>query len=226
MVVVVFGCFDKSRIENVINETFGKFEKRFFPKDPFLKEENHFGEDIIDYGKVEMGYMFSGFLAPGLDDEDVYVAKLASDVLGGGKSSRLYKSLYKQRHIVHAIGSTFSEQKGSGNLYISSIFEPKDLDVIKEEIEKQIENIINNGISEEELNRSKLILKADWQFSNETPYDIAETIGYWYLMGNPEFVKNYTNNLEKLTSADIVEFFKKYYSNKTISHVAVLPNIK
>ncbi|MDR3306156.1 MAG: insulinase family protein [Endomicrobium sp.] len=223
MVVIVSGGFDKEKVEQVIGDTFGKFEKQIARNEPLVKEKTRVGKDITEYGKVEVGYMLSGFLASDIDDEDIYVAALAADALGGGKSSRLYKSLYEKKHLVHAVDASFSVEKGAGNVCITSVFKPRNLEAIKEEIEKQIENIINNGITEEELNRSKLLLKTDWQFSNETPYDIADKVGYWSLMGNHDFVPNYLDKLESLTCEDVINFFKKYYSKDTISHVVLLP---
>jgi predicted Zn-dependent peptidase len=225
MVVVVSGSFDKEKVDIVLKDTFGKLKKQPVPSGPLLKEKNRAGKDITQYGKVEVGYMLSGFLASDIDDEDVYTADLAADILGGGKSSRLYKSLYEKQHLVYAIDSTFSVEKGAGNVYIASVFEPKNLKAIKEEIEKQIEDIVNNGIDEEELNRSKLLLKTDWQFSNETPYDIADKVGYFSLIGNPEYVLNYLSRLKSLTIEDVIKFFKKYYSKDTISHVVLLPEV-
>jgi len=224
MLVVVSGGFDKEKVEKVIGDTFAKFEKQKVPSEPLLKEKSRAGKNITKYGKVEVGYMLSGFLASDIDDEDLYVADLATDILGGGKSSRLYKFLYEKEHLVYAIDAYFSVEKGGGNIYIPSVFEPKNIKEIKKEIEKQIEDIIANGISEEELNRSKLLLKTDWQFSNETPYDVADKFGYWNLMGNAEFVCSYLKKLQGLTSKDVVEFFKKYYSKDAISHTALLPN--
>lgn len=223
IIVVVSGGFDNDKTEKIIGNTFGKFKSQPVPEEPILKEGTHAGEHIIEYGKTEVGYMFSGFLASHIDAQDVYVAYLASDILGGGKSSRLYKYLYEERHLVYAIDSTFSVEKGTGNIYITSVFEPENLETIKEEIERQIEEIVNNDISEEELNRSKLLLKTDWQFSNETPYDIADKVGYWSLMGNSNFVPNYLNKLESLTCQDVIKFFKRYYCKDKISHVSLLP---
>jgi predicted Zn-dependent peptidase len=225
IVVVICGGFDKEKIEIVLEKTFSKFKKRAVPCEPLLKEEDRSGKDITQYGKVEVGYMLSGFLASDIDDEDIFIADLAADILGGTKSSRLYKALYEKKHLVYAIDSTFSIERGTGNIYISSIFEPKNLRHIKEEIEKQIEDIISNGITEEELNMSKLLLKTDWQFSSETPYDIADKIGYFNLIGRPDYVPNYLNNLKSMTSKDVINFFKKYYSKNTISHVVLLPKL-
>jgi predicted Zn-dependent peptidase len=225
MTVVVCGGFDKEKVEMILEDTFSKFKKQTVPCEPILKEEERSGKDIMQYGKVEVGYMLSGFLASDIDNEDIYVADLAADILGGAKSSILYKALYEKKHLVYAIDSTFSIEKGTGNVYITSIFEPKNLESIREEIEKQIEDIINNGITEEELNMSKLLLKTDWQFSSETPYDIADKIGYFSLIGRPDYVPNYLNKLNSLTSKDVINFFKKYYSKNTISHVALLPEV-
>jgi predicted Zn-dependent peptidase len=226
MIVVVSGGFDNDKTEKIIGDTFGKFKSQPIPEEPILKEDAHAGEHIIEYGKIEAGYMFSGFLASDIDAQDVYVADLASGILGGGKSSRLYKSLYEKRHLVYAIDSTFSVEKGTGNIYITSVFEPKNLESIKEAIERQIEEIVNNDITEEELNRSKLLLKTDWQFSNETPYDIADKVGYWNLMGNSNFALNYLDKLESLTCQDVIKFFKRYYCKDKISHVSLLPKYK
>jgi predicted Zn-dependent peptidase len=225
MVVVVCGGFDKEKVDIVLEDTFGKFKKQPIPSKPLVKEKNRAGKDLMQYGKVEVGYMLSGFLASDIDDEDVYIADLTADILGGAKSSRLYKSLYEKKHLVYAIDSTFSVEKGGGNIHITSIFDPKNLKAVKEEIEKQIEDVINNGITQEELNISKLLLKTDWQFSNETPYDVADKIGYFSLIGNPNYVSNYLSRLKSLTNKDVINFFKKYYSKDTISHVVLLPKV-
>jgi predicted Zn-dependent peptidase len=148
------------------------------------------------------------------------------EILGSGKTSRLYKSLYLKQHLVYAIDVAFSTEKGAGNVYIMSVFDPKNICEIKTEIKKQIKNIVSNGITEEELRRSKLSIKTDWKFSLETPLGIANTFGYWHLMGNAEFITEYIKKLESFTCSDIVKFFKKYYSQKTIFNVALLPKIK
>jgi predicted Zn-dependent peptidase len=114
-------------------------------------------------------------------------------------------------------------ERGTGNICIISVFDPKNLKKIKDEIRKQIEDIINGGVAEKELDRAKISIKTSWNFSFETPFDIAGTTGYWHLMGNPEFVTEYMKKIESMTVGDIVGFFKKYYSPLAISNIALLP---
>jgi predicted Zn-dependent peptidase len=224
MIVVVSGNFDETSIEKLIGETFGKFEEQSASPDPMLFEKVHDGKDIIEYGEVETGYMFTGFLGPTINEKDIYAADTAVSILGGGKSSRLYKAMYEKKHLVYSTASCFMTEKGTGNICIMSFFDPKNLKKIKDEIKKQIEDIIDGSIAEEELNRAKLSIKTSWNFSLETPFDIADNIGYWHLMGNPEFVAEYIKKIESMTVVDIVGFFKKHYSPAVVSNIALLPS--
>jgi predicted Zn-dependent peptidase len=223
MIVAISGNFDEHDTEKLIGETFGKFDKQSASPDPMLFEKAHDGKDIIECGKVETGYMLTGFLGPTINEEDIYTADTAINILGGGKSSRLYRAMYQKRHLVYSTASYFMTEKGTGNVCIMSVFDSKNLKKIKYEIKKQIEDIINGSVAEEELNRVKILIKTRWNFSLETPFDIASVNGYWHLMGNPEFVTGYMKKIESVTVDDIVDFFKKYYSPTTISNIALLP---
>jgi zinc protease len=223
MIVAVAGNFNELAAEKLIDETFGKFEKQPTSPDPMLFEKAHDGKDIIECGKVETGYMLTGFLGPAINEEAIYAADMAVNILGGGKSSRLYKAMYEKKHLVYSTTSYFMTEKGTGNICIMSVFDSKNLKKIKDEIRKQIEDIITGGVAEEELNRVKISIKTSWNFSLETSFDIAGTTGYWHLMGNPEFVAEYIKKIESITVGDIVSFFKKYYSPAAISNIALLP---
>jgi predicted Zn-dependent peptidase len=225
MIVVVSGNFNETSVEKLIGETFGKFEEQSASQDPMLFEKVHDGKDVIEYGKVETGYMLTGFLGPAINEKDIYAADTAVKILGGGKSSRLYKIMYEKKHLVYSTTSCFMTEKGTGNVCIMSVFDSKNLKKVKDEIRKQIEDIIDGGIAEEELNRAKVSIKTSWNFSLETPFDIADNIGYWHLMGNPEFVEEYIKKIESITVSDISGFFEKHYSPAAVSNIALLPSV-
>jgi predicted Zn-dependent peptidase len=223
MIVAVSGNFDETKIKKLLDETFGKFAKQPVPAEPIFVEKTHNGKDIVEYGKVETGYMLTGFLGPEGNVDDIYVADLAASILGGGKSSRLYRSLYDDKHLVYSISASYSKEKGTGSIYISSTFASKNLKAIKDEIKNQIEGIINNDILEEELARAKLTIKTNWAFSNETPCNIAINNGLWQLMDSLGSVNEYIGKIAKITTCDVIKFFKKYYLPETISNLALLP---
>jgi predicted Zn-dependent peptidase len=226
MIVAVSGNFNEIKIKKLLDETFGKFAKQPAPVEPIFAEKTHNGKDIVEYGKVESGYMLTGFLGPDTNADDVYAADLAASILGGGKSSRLYRYLYDDKHLVYSVNSSYSKEKGTGIMYVSSTFDPKNLKAIKDEIKNQIEGIINNGVLEEELVRAKLAIKTNWAFSNEIPCNIAINNGLWQMMGNLGSINEYIGKIEKITTCDVIKFFKKYYLPETTSNVALLPKSK
>ncbi|MDR1941742.1 MAG: insulinase family protein [Endomicrobium sp.] len=223
MVVVVAGNFDEGEVSSLISETFGKFEKKAPPADPKVREDLSGAKDITDKGNVEIGYLFSGFLGPVIESDDIFTADLAACILGGGKSSRLYRILKEEKQLVVSIGSSFMTCTGNGILYISSAFDPKNLDAIKEEIIKQIDDIVQNGVNPDELARAKLSMKTNWSFAFEKPSDIGYFYGYWNLMKRPEAVEEYMKKIQSLTTQDVRDFFVKYYSRGKIVNAALLP---
>ncbi|MDR2676827.1 MAG: insulinase family protein [Endomicrobium sp.] len=225
IIVVAVGNFNEIKVKKLVGETFGKFYEQSLPIEPLIVENIHNGEDIIEYGNVEIGYMLSGFLGPNLSETDMYIADIAVNILGEGRTSKLYKFLYEKKHLVFSIDAFFMIERGTGNVCIMSLFDPKNIEEVKNEIKNQIQGIIENGVTQKELNRAKLSIKMNLSLSFETSIDIAERLGYWYLMGNPSFVTKYVQKLEKITIEDIIHFFKKYYSSKLISNIALLPKL-
>ncbi|MDR1195343.1 MAG: insulinase family protein [Endomicrobium sp.] len=226
MTVVISGNFDEDKISALVGETFGKFEKKPLPEEPLLFEEAHEGKEIAKKGKVEVGYLISGFLGPDASSDDIFAADLTMQVLGGGKSSRLYRVLKEEKQIVYSINSSFQTMRGTGCVYITAVFEPENYEEIKKEISVQIQNILDNGITVEELERAKLSMKTGWSFAFEKPSNIGYAYGIWNLMGRPEIVDEFLAKMAALKVSDAQEFLKKYYNKDCVINAALLPEDK
>ncbi|MCL2144327.1 MAG: insulinase family protein [Endomicrobia bacterium] len=223
MSVVVCGNFDEQKVAKLIDETFGKFESKRIPEEPQLLEDVRAGKEIVKKSKVEIGYMFFGFLGPDASSDDIFAADLAMHVLGGGKSSRLYRVLKEEKQLVYSIGSSFQSMKGTGAVYVSAVFDPANYEKIKEEINAQIQNMIDSGISGEEIERAKISMKSSWSFSFEKPFNIGYVYGIWQLMGRPEIAREYLSKMNALKASDAQEFLKKYYGKEKVTYAALLP---
>jgi zinc protease len=145
-------------------------------------------------------------------------------ILGGGRSSRLYRVLKEEKQLVYTISSSFYTTKETGIIYIVSIFEAANLEKIKAEIANQIDLIIKDGVTAEEINRAKVTVKTQWSFAHETPSEIAQNEGYWSLMGRPEVPQEYMKKLEKISAGDIKNFFKKYCLKENMTNTALIPS--
>ena len=86
-----------------------------------------------------------------------------------------------------------------------------------------MEKFAKTGPTEEELNKIKTNMKADWLFNLQTFNEQASSLGFWSLFEHLEVFENYLENIDKVTVKDVKNFMRKYYSKNKLSQVAIFP---
>ena len=80
-------------------------------------------------------------------------------------------------------------------------------------VKKEIENLLNNRITEEELEKAKKKIKSRFAFAAETVSEIGETIGYYMTVCEDlKLIEDYLKDLESITIEDLERTIKKYLS--------------
>ncbi len=224
MVIAVVGDINIKVTKKVISETLGK-NQNTNPDliEPNIIEKNDKGMEVTATDKLAHTYMLAGFLGPDMNSKDVYVADVALNILGSGKSSRLNRILKEEKQLVYSINSSFMTLNGTGSAYISAIFEKDKYEEIKKTLIEELDKFTNEGPTQEELQKIKINMKADWLFELQTVNEQASLLGYWNLFGHPEILENYLTSIEKVTINDVKNFMKKYYSSDKLSKVVVFP---
>jgi len=224
MVISIVGDINIKETKKTISETLGQNQnKNENYIEPTVIEPYTDGNEFITTDKLEHTYMLEGFLGPDLSSQDVYIADIALNILGSGKSSRLNKVLKEQKQLVYSISSSFMTMSGTGINYISAIFEKDNYDKVKEAIIKELDKFTEEGPTQEELEKIKTNIKADWLFGLQTVNDQANQLGYWQLFNHLELFNNYLSNIEKITIEDVKNFMKKYYSKQKLSRAVIFP---
>jgi len=228
MTVAVVGDINPQKIKELLNQTFGKISKGIIPKSPQITEPKTTPKTLTKKARVEHAYMLSGFLGPCVQSPDIYTADVAMYILGGSRASRLYSRLRDGLRLVYSISGSFMSVKGTGTAYISSAFNPKNKTKVIKAINAEVENIIKNGITPEELFRAKLSIKTDWNFLHETFSERAYNAGYWNVIGGSSVLTNYLSGIERISVGDVKAFFKKYAGTPKgaakISSAVLLPD--
>jgi zinc protease len=122
---------------------------------PITAEKRATVTDQVELPRVYMGWIMPSFYQPGDAESD-----LLAQILGGGKSSRLYKSLVYEKQIAQDV------QVQDSNLLLGSVFElqatakpgvkPEDLEkAINEELEK----LRAQGPTQAELDRARNLIE-------------------------------------------------------------------
>ena len=224
MVISVVGDIDIKETKKIISETLGKnqnINQNFI--EPKIIEQDYKGSNSTTEDKLAHTYMLAGFLGPDMASKDIYIADVALNILGAGNSSRLNRVLKEEKQLVYSISSSFMTLNGTGANYISAIFEKDNCDKVQEAIIEELDKFVKDGPTQEELEKVKTNIKADWLFGLQTVNEQASQLGYWELFNHLEVFKNYLSNIEKVTVEDVKNYMKKYYSKDKLSKVVVFP---
>jgi predicted Zn-dependent peptidase len=114
--------------------------------------------------------------------ERYYAAALASTVLGGGMNSRLFTEVREKRGLAYSVGARLDAMSTAGLVRVYAGTQPErareSVDVIRSEL-KRLESY---GITEDELDVTKVRLKSRVIMSSESTGNRAMSIGrdWWY----------------------------------------------
>lgn len=156
--VVVAGEFDKQRVIDAVKNNF-KIERGNVL--PLLEEEYKKEVESVKYpidnmnvvqGKLCLGFRNNVYYK----DEDYYNLIMYSNVLGGGAHSKLFVNVREKESLCYYIYSSVDKYKSLLN--VSCGIEIKDYDRCKELILKEMDDIKNGVISDDEFDNSKKAL--------------------------------------------------------------------
>jgi zinc protease len=224
IIVSIGGNFDEGEMKKIIDATFAKMPQDDFNEKLNVSEKSHECTAISLKGNVMLPYMMTGFLGPDICSDELFVGQLGAIILGGSRSSRLVRVLKDQKQLVYTISSGLYCSKGTTVFSNFAISKFDNLDDINYELNKQIEAIKADSVSNEELERAKILERSAWIFGHERPEDIAQSNAYWHLIGRPDCVNNYLDIVNKISSKDICDFFNKYYDKEYITNVSLTPS--
>src|SRR5262249_28214474 len=138
--------------------------KKYFEKIPgnlqYKKDQFYFNNDIIAreirlYRDVAQPFGIVGFVIPGAESKNEHLIDVLTILLGMGKGSRLYRKIVDELRLATSLLSSPILLFEHGIFFI--LFEPKDaptIPAIQQAINDEIEDIIENGLSDLEITRA------------------------------------------------------------------------
>lgn len=212
MITVIAGDVNGKDAVNTVSKYFGNNKKSVNKKKKYPTDKKPGNQyEVKDTANVSTTYYLLGFKGPdSAKSRDSLALDIAANILGGGKSSRLYKDLKDGQGIVQGIAASNTSHKNDSVFYINANFEPQNLSEVQNEIIKHIYNL-KKGVSEEEVNFAKKQAEKEVLFLRETISNIASDTGYSIIVtDDPNYYDNYLKELKKVTVSDVNKAIKKY----------------
>lgn len=151
-----------------------------------------------------------GLAWPTVDEihDDYYVARIVYDILGGGMSSRLFTEVREKRALCYSVSAGYASLKDIGCVMgyagTSNDRAQATLDCFLEELSK-----LSKGITQDELARSKVGMKANTIMSGESTSSRAGAIAHdFYMRGRIRKIDEIKNAIDAVTLERANAFLK------------------
>ncbi len=204
-VLVVSGEINVDEVKKLSKKWFGQIPSgdkyvRNLPKEPILdKPRNlHFKRD------VPMNAIYKAFHMPGRYDEKYYSADLLCNILGAGKSSRLYERLVNKKRYFNRIDSYVTGSIDTGLFIIAGYLnEGISFKEAENSIEEIIDELKSKLITNSELEKVKNQSEAYIVFSNMDMLNVSQELSMGCLNGNSNIINNELEKLISVSNNDI-----------------------
>lgn len=178
---------------------------------------------LVDKPDLTQTYIKVGHLGIKRDNPDYFALKVMNYILGGGGfSSRMMDEIRSQRGLTYGIGCKFDYNKLRGAYTVSTFTQNDSTAAAIAAIIEQIEKIRAGGVTDKELEDTKSFYTGYFPLQLETPSQIASEIlnVELYDLGE-DYLKNYRENINAVTKADIKRVAQKYLDPQNLKLVVV-----
>lgn len=140
-----------------------------------------------------------------------YSVDLLSDILGRGKSSRLFKRLVVEKEMMTEISCYLTGSFMPGLLTISgSIKDEFSFEEVEAEIIKVIEEITKNGLESDELKKVKNQAESSVVFGRVEVLEKCIALAYAEILGDSELVNKELDYLNSVSDKEILASCEQY----------------
>jgi len=136
----------------------------------------------------------------------VYPTAVMNNILGGGMSSRLFQRIREEMGMAYSVYSGPSSYPHCGEFTIYAATAPKHCKTVLEQMEKEMEKLLRDGVTEQEFTMSKAQLKCSFILGLESPYNRMSALGHNQILLNRIIPPEETiASIEKVTMDDVME---------------------
>ncbi|GAA4020214.1 pitrilysin family protein [Actimicrobium antarcticum] len=206
--LVIVGDIDKVRTKALVAKYFGTFKRGpALPKiavvtPPITTERRAVVTDRVELPRVYMAWLTSPAYQPG----DAELA-IAGQILGGGKSSRLYKSLVYEKQIAQEVSAAQGSNALTSMFMVSVTARPgHDAAEIEAAIDEQLQKLRQDGPDDKEVERARNTIETAMltRIEKVGGEGLANQLNqYNQYLGDPGYLPKDIERYRQVTAADV-----------------------
>ncbi|MBK7951085.1 MAG: insulinase family protein [Deltaproteobacteria bacterium] len=226
--VVVVGDFESEPTLARIRKRFGKLEPaKVIPRNTTAVGRQR-GERRAEIRfDVQSPMLMAGWHTPATGHPDGEALDVASTILSGGRTGRLYRKLvYEQEKALYAVGG-YMEMNRAGLFYAQAQARPGvSIDEVERLFMAEIDAVAKNGVSEEEVARARQQMEVSLVDGLGTNHALAARIGREMVAyGRVRPLEERIAAIRAVTPAEVQRVVQTYLrpESRTVIHVVAPP---
>jgi Predicted Zn-dependent peptidases len=208
---------------------FLSFIKDIKNKNESIDINNDFKPDILDSQTVtkrkniEQSHLIWGLFVAPENNKESYALKVASVILGGNASSRLYRIIREQKGLAYTVSTHYFSMIDCAIIEGYAGLESKSIDEVKEIVVEQFEDLRNNLVSDEELNRAIAYFNGKQAIRLDNLTSINGYVGQSIILGVSTDPEYHLEQIRNVTKQDIQNVAIKYFTPDNWQFAELLP---
>lgn len=222
--VVVVGDITLAQVKKLAEQYMAPIPARGLPPEVRTVEPEQNGERrVMAYKDITTPNILLAYHTPETAHEDYYALDLLNNLLTSGNSSRLTKALVMDTTLASEVFSFMGDGFDPNLFYLYGIAgDGVSAQTLEKAIEAQIDDLVQNEVSERELQKVKNQKLMEFYRTIETINGKANSIGtYEVFFGDYRKLYDAPKRYEKVTPADIKRVAAKYFTerNRTVGYL-------
>jgi zinc protease len=160
---------------------------------------------------TQQAHVLLGYLAPSVAAPDHVALKVANGALGGGMSSRLFRTLRDEEGLAYSVGSAYPTRRGAGRVVLHIGTAPGNVAAAEAGLRREVERLAGELVPADELERAKAYLSGSFVLDRRTNGRQSFYLAFYEAMGvGAEYVVHYPSLLEAVTATDVLRVARRH----------------
>ena len=218
----IVGDFEKAEALAMVKKHFGKIMKsRNEIPDVYTEEPEQEGQRRVVLKRAgQQGVVGVAHKTPSATHEDAPAFMVLSSILSSGKNSRFYKKITDEGLTTSVfIWDSLFRDPGLFAVY-ANLTPGTDHKTVEEIIMSEYEEIKQNGVTKQEVDKAKAQLIANMKFRQDGSYMVAGSLNEAIASGDWTLYTTYEQKVSAVTAEDIKSVVERYFLEdlSTVGH--------
>ena len=210
LILSVAGNFDWEHIVQLAEQHCSNWRQGDSGRDASHYEPAQPINNVMVDKKLKQQIMILAMPTVDVKDPDYYAAMLGGSILGDTDGSRLYWNVY-QRGMAESASAGIWAMEGTGIMIMDANTTPEDAPRVLKVLRAELDNLLDEGVFEDELQRAKDKWISSIVLSSESTFSRMRSLASdWITEGRLVSVEEEIERVEKITVDDVMRALRRF----------------